>query len=92
MKLEIIIKPELRNIRITVTESRVTFKFRNLHEKNKYYDECIKIANKVIALKYPFSLRARYYPDDIALAKEIHFETDHKKNGKRNPLEIIIKI
>lgn len=91
---EIIIKPELKNIRITVSRERIAFKFRSTEEQNKHLEKCKLIANKVRDLNNPVTLRGKYTPDsDYEIDKQrIIFLTSRRRQGKHCPEKFTINI
>jgi len=62
-EFDIIIKPKLQSIRITVAKNRTVLKFRNGDERDKYLNKCKLFVNEVIKLNCEFTLRGRYYPE-----------------------------
>ena len=91
---EILIKPELKNIRITVATDRITFKFRNEDERDKCLDKCKLIAEKIKELNCKVTLRGKYMPDSKYEVNDhlITFLTSRRRHGKHYPEKYTIKI
>ena len=91
---EIIIKPELKNIRITVAIDRITFKFRNKDDRDKHLAKCKLIAEKVKELNCKVTLRGKYMPDSGYEVNDhiITFLTSRRRQGKHCPEKYIVKI
>lgn len=91
---EIIIKPELHNIRITVTPERIVFKFSNEELRDKHLEKCKLFATETQKLNCPVALRGKYCPDS-GYDKDIDtvvFLTSRRRQGKHYPEKYIVKI
>lgn len=88
---EIIIKPELKNIRITVAIDRITFKFRNKDDRDKHLAKCKLIAIKAQQLNCKVTLRGKYCPDS-GFINSVEFLTSRRRCGKHYPEKYMVKI
>ena len=85
--LEIKIVKELTSPKITVAKDRITYKFRSIEERDLLLEKFKKLTDKVLALNFPLTLRARYsekYPDTVQFITSSHHKRYFKINLNEN--------